>query len=331
MQHSKLQFGMGTVVMLVVLRLSIGCHFLYEGVWKVRHRDEFSAEPFLTQAKGPAAELFYALVPDIDGRRTLRLETRGDGQVHVTAPDVRNAWNGLHAQCVARYQLTAEQIARSDELLERYQKSLKEYLNSHGEEIVGYFLSLERLEADKSSKNHGAAHQRQRLWDRQQTLRSEVKVWLGEIEGMGEDFRVALCDLRDEDQSARNVPSYPLTGMDLMDIGVTYGLAAIGLCLMLGLFTRLACLAGGLFLASVLLSQPPWPTIYPPAPTAMGHALLVDKNFVEMVALGLMATTVVGRWGGLDFFVHRFVGILRANDRVVQPHGRKEGDNHESD
>ena len=78
---------------LVALRLGLGCHFLYEGVWKiehrkplsawvarpsarpggwdVEHREEFSAEPFLTQAKGPLAGFFYAMVPDIDGRATL--------------------------------------------------------------------------------------------------------------------------------------------------------------------------------------------------------------------------------------------------------------------
>ena len=60
--------------MLVVLRITIGCHFLYEGVWKFKHA-EFSAEPFLTQAKGPAAPLFYAMVHDINGRQRLKIET----------------------------------------------------------------------------------------------------------------------------------------------------------------------------------------------------------------------------------------------------------------
>ena len=92
--------------------------------------------------------------------------------------------------------------------------------------------------------------------------------------------------------------------MEVMDYAVTYGLTAIGLCLMLGLFTRSASLGGAAFLFSVVLSQPSWPTIYPPPPVVAGHALIIDKNFVEMVALLLMATTVVGRWGGLDFFVH---------------------------
>ena len=62
--------------MLVILRLSLGCHFLYEGVWKITN-PEFSAEPFLTEAKGPAAPLFYAMLDDIDGRRRLQVAARG--------------------------------------------------------------------------------------------------------------------------------------------------------------------------------------------------------------------------------------------------------------
>ncbi len=32
------------MVLLVALRLALGCHFLYEGVWKIKHQDEFLAE-----------------------------------------------------------------------------------------------------------------------------------------------------------------------------------------------------------------------------------------------------------------------------------------------
>ena len=71
------------VVALVALRLGLGCHFLYEGVWKIEHRDEFSAEPFLTQAKGPIAGFFYAMVPDIDGRQRLQVETDADGKKSI--------------------------------------------------------------------------------------------------------------------------------------------------------------------------------------------------------------------------------------------------------
>jgi hypothetical protein len=34
---------------------------------------------------------------------------------------------------------------------------------------------------------------------------------------------------------------------------------------------------------------------------------LVNKDFVEMVALLVVAATAAGRWGGLDFFVARWI------------------------
>jgi len=103
------------------------------------------------------------------------------------------------------------------------------------------------------------------------------------------------------------------TRTELLDFAVTWGLTAIGACLLVGLCTRLAALGGAAFLVFVLLTQPPWPTIYPPAPEVVGHALVVDKNFVELVALLFLATTAVGRWGGLDFFLYRWLGqpVLR--------------------
>jgi uncharacterized membrane protein YphA (DoxX/SURF4 family) len=76
---------------------------------------------------------------------------------------------------------------------------------------------------------------------------------------------------------------------------------------MLGLFTRPAALAGGCFMLSVVLTQPAWPTVYPPDPPVVGHALLVNKDFVEMIALFALAATAVGRWGGLDYFVENYL------------------------
>ena len=49
----QFQIGLATVVLLVALRLALGCHFLYEGVWKIGITMSSRAEPFLTQAKGP--------------------------------------------------------------------------------------------------------------------------------------------------------------------------------------------------------------------------------------------------------------------------------------
>ncbi|MEA3227253.1 MAG: hypothetical protein U9Q07_14990 [Planctomycetota bacterium] len=46
----------------------------------------------------------------------------------------------------------------------------------------------------------------------------------------------------------------------------------------------------------------------PPAPAVVGHAMVIDKNFVEMVALLALATLPVGRWGGLDYFLYHWLG-----------------------
>ena len=77
------------------------------------------------------------------------------------------------------------------------------------------------------------------------------------------------------------------------------GLAAIGICLILGLFTRLAALGGVCMLAMFYLCMPPWPGLEANM-TAEGHALIVNKNMVEAIALLVIATSRVGRWWGLD-------------------------------
>ena len=66
-------------------------------------------------------------------------------------------------------------------------------------------------------------------------------------------------------------------------------------------------MAGALFLLQVVLAQPDWPGLYPPPHPSAGRSLIVNKEFVEMMALFALALTPVGRWGGLDFFVHHLV------------------------
>ena len=57
----------------------------------------------------------------------------------------------------------------------------------------------------------------------------------------------------------------------------------------------------------VVATQPAWPGIYPPDPPVVGHALLINKDFIEMLALLVVASTPVGRWGGLDYFLYHLV------------------------
>ena len=478
---------MAAVVLLVILRLSLGCHFLYEGLWKVKH-PEFSAEGFLTQAKGPAAWIFFAMVPDIDGRERLKIErlitadslvdrwkkVLDDCETRLTASDrkvlavydeelaepevslskedekavreseqkidrvtrefrrsadpilwehedeleafladneqamlayfaarsqprakgggkagsdqevtrwlsalndlqneylaalkdfaqkdkeTQNAvarsvgsatpvyakgtaadklvdrgrlrdpkgqevlrlttgiraakfykpWKGLEQKIVRKYGLDDGQQVEAEAIYRRYKDAVKSVLADNQADVRAYFEALDRFEAKVAADNLGAAHQKERTYDQQQKLRAEVGTWLAGLEATEKGYQNALAGLLTPEQLRKGELPVAWTRMDLINFAVTYGLTAIGLCLMLGLFTRPAALAGGCFMLSVVLTQPAWPTIYPPDLPVVGHALLVNKDFVEMIALFTLAATAVGRWGGLDYFVENYL------------------------
>ncbi len=128
--------------------------------------------------------------------------------------------------------------------------------------------------------------------------------WIKDIEAQEKAFENSLYSLLDEQQKERGqVPAswnpFRWSRMEQINFAVTYGLTAIGLCLMLGFCTRLAALGGAAFMCFVVMTQPAFPGIYPPDPPVVGHALLVNKDFVEMLALLVVASVPAGRWGGL--------------------------------
>jgi uncharacterized membrane protein YphA (DoxX/SURF4 family) len=93
------------------------------------------------------------------------------------------------------------------------------------------------------------------------------------------------------------------TMLEWSDFLVKYGILAVGLLLLVGLFTRTACVAGAGFLLLFFLAMPPLPG-WPDSPRAEGHYLFINKNIIEMLALLVLATTPSGRWAGLDALVH---------------------------
>lgn len=81
-----------------------------------------------------------------------------------------------------------------------------------------------------------------------------------------------------------------------------YALAIIGACLLLGLFSRLASVAGALLIVSFYLAHPPWPGMDFGA-VREGSYLYIDKNFVEFVVLCVLAFFRTGAYAGLDSFL----------------------------
>ncbi|NQT39583.1 MAG: hypothetical protein HQ581_18950 [Planctomycetes bacterium] len=245
----------------------------------------------------PGRSKYVAKKVKFNGRDLLVVSDAVDSQPFADACD------SLLAEVTETYSLSEEQQAKARRLGRLYKQSLRQYLDDYLIEIGTHFATLDRFEKQKAEITNNAPEQKKRDWDKQQELRRDVKVWLSEMDGMAADYRTGLWDLLDADQQAKGRFAEPWTMTRLTDFAVTWGLFAIGLCLILGLGTNFACLGGAAFMFSVILTQPAWPGIYPPAPPVAGHALLINKDFIEMLALLALATTAVGTWGGLDYFL----------------------------
>ena len=91
-----------------------------------------------------------------------------------------------------------------------------------------------------------------------------------------------------------------LPGVDLL---MAWSLLLVGLALMLGLFTQLAC-AGALALLTLFyLSWLPTRGVYEPG--TEGNYLLVNKNLVEAGAVLVLFVFRTGRIAGLDLLLAR--------------------------
>jgi len=86
------------------------------------------------------------------------------------------------------------------------------------------------------------------------------------------------------------------------DLITMWGLTIVGLCLILGLFTRLASLAGIAFILLFYLAAPPLIGYFYAIPSE-GSYLIVNKNLVELFALVVILFTRSGHFAGLDRIV----------------------------
>lgn len=88
-----------------------------------------------------------------------------------------------------------------------------------------------------------------------------------------------------------------------VDAVMPAALVIVGLALMLGLFTRVACISALLLLALFYLSA--IPTAGVPQPGAEGAYLLVNKNLIEAAGVAVLLTFHTGRIAGLDLLRER--------------------------
>jgi uncharacterized membrane protein YphA (DoxX/SURF4 family) len=91
---------------------------------------------------------------------------------------------------------------------------------------------------------------------------------------------------------------------------VPYFDTAVGILLLIGLFSRLTSLAAAGFLMGIIVTQPLW---------VPDHDPKIIWNLVEFGALLVLAATVAGRFGGLDYFLYRWLGRSESAEAQLSP------------
>ena len=335
------KFGKMTAIfiaLIVVIRVGIGCHFLYEGLYKPSHG--FSAKGFLGMAKGPTKDFYYFFLPDLDGSERLTLgeaqtydaEKKAKQSAGLTLPVIEVEWLNWYQDVKKSYKLDEKQIAKTNVIVDQYVTSLREYAQEKKEDIEAFLGSKVRYQKSLSVKRNRAEHQKKRDWDTMMKLRKEGDSMASEPEKMGSNMQLAVWAELTASQKAKGmflpiiygenkfpgasiIMKIPViknfaepSRLGILNLMVIVGLSAIGLCLILGCCTRLAALGGAVFLFNVCLSQFPWPTVYPYSPEVVGHFMIISKDTVEMLMLILLAIIPAGRWCGLDWYIWNFCG-----------------------
>jgi len=100
--------------------------------------------------------------------------------------------------------------------------------------------------------------------------------------------------------------------LNMVDFLNTWGLIAIGLGLILGLFTKVAAISGAILLFVYYLNNPPLIGLEYSVPTE-GSYLVVSKTLIEAVAMVALAVFPSGSFLGLDILIYRFRKLNNKN------------------
>lgn len=298
-------------------------------------RVDFSAEPFLAQATGPLAGWYHAQVSNVhdwptllaverenrplagDQRAQARTEENGQSGLVEFPPSapyydwarrIADDWAAHVAELKAVPAFAEEQQAAADDALRMRLQQLADYLAGEADAIVEYQHDLWRLEKLRSAPEaDGVPFYQQRTAAKEaETTRSAYR-WINEVRRFEEQFREDLYGILSDKQRASAATMSAVDAavvdprqkrLETISAAAAILIITVGICLLLGFFTRLASFAGALFLLAVIASQPPW---------VPGAASTIEQT-VELAGMLVLAGTGAGRWFGLDFFTYALFG-----------------------
>ncbi len=287
--------GFLAALFIVLLRIAIGWHFLHEGAEKVSStysggKEPFSAEIYLRNAQGPFAPYFRQMIPDVDSLAQLKPNR------------LKAEWTADVSRISRHFGFDQEQQKKAQTILEENLQWATYWFNDkeNVEKLRKYEHDVQ--ETDQTELNpESLSYQKERVNDGRRPLEADRRALISPLIEHQKELRDAIIAkvASPEQVKSAGSPGAPMTGLDVINRLTMFGLVAIGLCMMAGLFTRFSALSAAAFLAMIYLAMPPLPGV-PPNPKAEGNYLIVSKNLVEMLACLVIATTPNGHWVGFD-------------------------------
>lgn len=328
---SGARIGGLAILMIVLLRMTIGGHFLNEGMKKLE--PGFSSAGFLQNAKGPLAPFFRSFAPTFHEWDQLLATPRQspeyvgykpsaeanlppealrptDNKIHISPDDPAGNWGNriLHdwEQMVAEFAktpgLSEQQQKDAEAVFAVRAKQVKDYLNEANSEISDYRHELWRMaEWDNKKDGRELPFLESRIAGKRAETSGTPRKWVADVEQMELGFASELRELLTEEQhdsalAMKHVEATlkPNTWLPIVDRSIKVIIIGSGLCLLFGFFTRLGAVAAAAFLLSVMATQPPW----------VPGAELTWFQPIEFLALLTLATVGAGRWAGIDAMIH---------------------------
>jgi uncharacterized membrane protein YphA (DoxX/SURF4 family) len=208
------------------------------------------------------------------------------------------------------------QKKQADASLQARLEALSDYLAGEAEAITEYRHELWRLNNWRNAPEaEDVPFYKERIATKTGETASKPGAWVSQVKEIDAAYRDELEQIftAKEKPTAAAKAAYEKaladprqSRIDFDNVAVTVLTIGVGICLVLGLFTRLAALAGALFLLSVVATQPFW--LADSAPTI--------NQWIEMASLLVIAGTGAGRWAGLDYFSYAFLNRFRRRDVV---------------
>jgi uncharacterized membrane protein YphA (DoxX/SURF4 family) len=223
---------------------------------------------------------------------------------HEWATRIADDWRAIAEKAKAVAGMTEEQKKQIDNSLRSHLDALSTYLAGEEDAIAEYRHDMGRVKNWRESPEaESVPFYEQRIKSKTAETTGKLMPWLKQVQSLEAEYHADLERILTPKQreNANTTAAYRTAVMDAnesklhtLNVVVTILTISVGTCLLLGFFTRLASIAGAVFLVGVIASQPFW----------LADALPTMPYFIEFAGLLVLAGTGAGRWLGIDGLIY---------------------------